>query len=1285
MEKGIRILILEDNPADAELVKRQLRKENLEFASKIVKTKEAFLKALEQLKPDIIFIDYPLSSVDGISVMLLAKCKTPDVPVIIVSGEVGEDLAIEMLHSGASDYVLKGKLSRLGPAVRRVLGEVKEKEERKKAEEALLRATRSLKALSNCNQALVRATEESELLQKICHVIVDVGGYRLAWVGFAEQDKEKTVRPVAQTGYEAGYLETVNITWADTERGRDPTGMAIRTGKPSICKNMLTDPEYTLWRAEAIKRGYASAIALPLIAEGQTFGALNIYAVEQDAFDAEELKLLVELADDLAYGIVALRTHAKHKRVEEALKKSEQHLRNVLDGLGPYILVGLTTPEGTLIEANQPALGIAGLKPEDVLGKPFEETYWWSYSEPVKQQLRDAIRRAAQGETCRYDAVVRIGENQFIDIDFCLQPLVDEAGRIIYLIPSAVDITERKKAKQKLQEAFEKCKELEDVVNRSPAVIFLWRAAEGGPVEFVSDNVTQFGYTPEDFYSGHILFANIVHPDDRERVAAEVTRYSQEGRKDFVQEYRIITKSGEGCWLDDRTWVRRDSDGVITHYQGIVLDITKRKQAEKEIHLLLTMTQAINECQDFYTALGVAICKVCEATGWDFGEAWVPSHDGKVLECSPAWYLSTNRLEKFRQLSEGLTFPPNTGLPGRVWSSKKPEWNPDVSIKAEAVFLRARVALKAGLKAGFGVPIIADGQVLAVLVFLMFESREEDNRLVELVSAVAIQLGSVIQRKRVEEVLRESENTYRTIFETTGTATVIIEDDRTISLVNSEFEKLSGYSKEESQGKKSWTEFVVKDDLAGMKEYHRVRRVDPTAAPRNYEFRFIDRQGNVRDIFLAIAMIPGTKKSVASLLDITERKRAEDRLRRSVEELVVVHELDRTIIEKPDLSSLLKFIVAKARKLIDADAAFFGFVEDDVIRHHTFLGLRTKAFKNIELRKGAGLGWLALEKKKPVVVEDYFADKRIKDVRYDLIREEGLISFLAVPFMSGKGKPLGVLYAAFRRKTMFTEEQIRPLVTLAGQASVAVEHARLFEETKKAYKELKTLDEMKSNIISNVSHELRTPITIAITAIELAAEEEEAGERNKLLKMALTAFARQNSIVEDLLEASMMKKGVRKLKLESVDVAQAIILVSNAFDTMAAYNKVRMRVNVKAGMPKARADNDHLMHILRNLIYNAIKFNKKGGRVTIEAGEKDDMIEVCVTDTGIGIPKDKLSKIFDRFYQADSSSKRTYGGTGMGLAIVNELVEAQGGRITVKSKVGKGSRFCFTLPIFKEN
>lgn len=193
--------------------------------------------------------------------------------------------------------------------------------------------------------------------------------------------------------------------------------------------------------------------------------------------------------------------------------------------------------------------------------------------------------------------------------------------------------------------------------------------------------------------------------------------------------------------------------------------VAERKLAEQEIHLLLTMTEAISKSRDFYAALGVTLGKVCEATGWDFGEAWVPSNDGRVLECSPAWYSSTNSLEKFRQLSKKLTFPPNTGLPGRVWSSKKPEWLPDVSTEPETVFPRTQIALEGGLRAGFGVPITANGQVLTVLVFFMFESREEDNRLIELVSAVGTQLGSVIQRKRAETELRKHQEYLEALWE----------------------------------------------------------------------------------------------------------------------------------------------------------------------------------------------------------------------------------------------------------------------------------------------------------------------------------------------------------------------------------------------------------------------------------------------------------------------------------------------------------------------------------------
>lgn len=401
-------------------------------------------------------------------------------------------------------------------------------------------------------------------------------------------------------------------------------------------------------------------------------------------------------------------------------------------------------------------------------------------------------------------------------------------------------------------------------------------------------------------------------------------------------------------------------------------------------------------------------------------------------------------------------------------------------------------------------------------------------------------------------------------------------------------------------------------------------------------------------------------------------------LRRSIDELAAVNEIDRNIVARPDLSSLLRFIVDKARELTGADAAFYSFVEGRVIRHHTFLGIRTKAFKSIKLRKGSGLGWYVVEKKEPVAVEDFFADERLKDAPYEAVKKEGLVSLLAVPVLSARAKPMGVLYVANRRKTRFTEEQVRTLVTLAAQSSVAVEHARLYEETKKAYEELKTLEELKSNIIANVSHELRTPITIAKSAVQLAKVEENVEMRKKLLQMVAEALSRQNFIVGNLIEAARSK---RTLKLEEVDMVEVVVQICSEFKSMALEGNITMSTNVEDGLPRVKADCKQLEHVLRNLISNALKFNKKGGEILIEARRRGSTVEVSVTDTGIGIPKEAQEKIFQRFYQVDSSLTRHYGGTGMGLSIAKEIVEAHGGKIAVESELGKGSRFYFTLPI----
>jgi len=188
---------------------------------------------------------------------------------------------------------------------------------RKEAELAQDRLNRALRLLSDCNTALVHANDEYRLLVEICHLVVERGGYLMAWVGYVDDGAGKTVRPIAQSGYDAGYLDSIRITWDESELGRGPTGTAIRTGRSSIIQNVLTDPKMAPWREAALERGYQASLALPLISEGTTLGALSLYSREAHAFNPEEVRLLEEMANDLAYGIVTLRTRAEHAAAKE--------------------------------------------------------------------------------------------------------------------------------------------------------------------------------------------------------------------------------------------------------------------------------------------------------------------------------------------------------------------------------------------------------------------------------------------------------------------------------------------------------------------------------------------------------------------------------------------------------------------------------------------------------------------------------------------------------------------------------------------------------------------------------------------------------------------------------------------------------------------------------------------------------------------------------------------------------------------------------------------------------
>ncbi len=262
----------------------------------------------------------------------------------------------------------------------------------------------------------------------------------------------------------------------------------------------------------------------------------------------------------------------ERKRAEEALRESEARYHQLIDLSQDAIY--LIDDKANFLLTNPAGCALLGYTEQELVGMSVVNTYL-----PVERPVvGKRLQQIAGGRPLRFERVAMRKDGTTVPIEVSLSPITH--GRYQAVVR---DITERKLAEETLQDAFHRLQELHSIINKSPAVVFLWRAAEGWPVQFASENVAQFGYAPDDFMTGRIPYASIVHPDDWGRVAAEVAQYTREGRGEFAQEYRILGMSGRVHWADARTWVRRDAGGAVTHYEGILLDFTERRRAEEAL------------------------------------------------------------------------------------------------------------------------------------------------------------------------------------------------------------------------------------------------------------------------------------------------------------------------------------------------------------------------------------------------------------------------------------------------------------------------------------------------------------------------------------------------------------------------------------------------------------------------------------------------------------------------------------------------------------------------------
>ena len=287
----------------------------------------------------------------------------------------------------------------------RMAGTCQDITEAYEAEQRLKRLNRTYRTISRCNHHLIRARDEKSLAQGLCDTMVEEGGYRMAWVGYALNDEAKTILPFAYAGFEHGYLDGLKLTWADTEFGNGPGARCIRDGTPKVTHDIPNDPNFVFWREEAAKRGYASSIALPLKNDDLTFGFLGMYAVAPDAFDEEEVGLLTEVADDLAYGITTLRGRAERDALSQELAYLATHDRLtglpnrplLLDRLQQAVLYGQRYGRVVAVAC----LDLDNFKQvNDSLGTPLGDEFLKITARRLQGLMRDndTVARLASGE-----------------------------------------------------------------------------------------------------------------------------------------------------------------------------------------------------------------------------------------------------------------------------------------------------------------------------------------------------------------------------------------------------------------------------------------------------------------------------------------------------------------------------------------------------------------------------------------------------------------------------------------------------------------------------------------------------------------------------------------------------------------------------------------------------------------------------------------------------------------------------------------------------------------------
>ncbi|HEY9811576.1 MAG TPA: PAS domain S-box protein [Halomicronema sp.] len=942
---------------------------------------------------------------------------------------------------------------------------------------------------------------------------------------------------------------------------------------------------------------------------------------------------------------VYFRDISEAKNLEKDIKSNLNLYRTLSEAMPQLVWVLL--PDGKLEFANQKWHEYTGLSLEKV-----NEEGWIKNMHP-----EDVVKSSEAWKTALENGSPGQLEFRFKDKNGNYRwflgrstPVRDEEGKVIKWVGTSMDIDDIKRTEEALIESETRLR-----LALEAADLGFWDYDMISGRQTWSDRCKKmFGVDGKNIELDFNTFINFIHPEDRERVA-ETQKEAIANKTYYSCEYRITKPDGYFAWMISFGRAFYEGEGNPYRMVGVVMDITERKMAEEHLknqqkwleNAVNFMPVPVLFVEPVTAKVSFANCAADELAGGEFPKGKSAEEYNTIYYCTD---VVGNRI-------------PDDKMPGvRVARGEKlngfeMDWHTPGGVRSLIVY-------------GDMLPAMYGYPTTGVLIF------QDINPL-----------------KKVQEALQQNQQWLHTIVENASAAIYVKDIEGRYLLFNRKSEEISQVSRHQILGK---TDFEVFPREFAQQSVENDKKVLESGMPMEAEETgYFDGKKTVLLSFKCPLYDANGKPYAICVIstDITYRKQIETAVQERNSRLNLLFETTRDLLSSNKPVTLIEALFIKLKKLINVDI-FLNYLADEKvggIALESYKGISDVLAKEIEwLDFGEQIcGTVAQERRQITVINI----GELTDTKTEFLRLAGLSAYSCQPLIAG-GKLLGTLSFGSRTRSNFTDEEVALMQAVCDQIAVAMERSNLLESLHRQTEELTQANRMKDEFLAVVSHELRSPLNAILGWATMLRER----QLNDLTKQkALETIERnaksQKQLIEDLLDVSRIITGKLLLKVLPVELPPIIEAVLDTVRPAAEAKTIVLESSLDWRIGPVLGDANRLQQVIWNLLSNAIKFTPNGGQVNVRLQtsiewmglNKISFAEIQVSDTGIGIEPEFLPFVFERFRQADSSSTRSYGGLGLGLSIVRQLVEMHGGTVGVES-LGKeqGTTFWVKLPL-REN